>query len=445
MKVLNVFLILFAVMAVTTTEVPVASAQQKAGAARNPKEEAKQYFNEGYQLYQAGEYLKAVKKLKMAYKLYPNPIILFYIAETYKEAELAEEAVRYYRIFLDNSLPNDPRRPQAEKMIKTLSNQELISEPSRPAPAAAPVSKPAKTEKKVEEKEKKHKKVRKLKPGELIHTPLEEAQPGRPARIEAELPEDIKRAWLYFYYRLPGDAQYTKVKMRVDSNDVYYVVLPCEVMKKGVLHYYIQAIGVNGRPVAHSGEASSPFIIDINEDNPLQPGGKLSCDEARGEAPEEMGSTVAGARAKSGKEDMNRRPPVFYFAVGATAASGVLFLTSGVMGYLAMVKAVELADAQQSGNGSGRRAFSGSTADIETAGIAYENTAIITGVMGVLAAGAAGYLWSDYLGYLPQRYSLFRRPSAAPKAKKDEDSSSALAVYPLFGDGMYGLGATLGF
>ncbi|MBU1218726.1 tetratricopeptide repeat protein [Myxococcota bacterium] len=446
-SILKLFMVISLVCAVPS----IAQAQTK-------KDIAKASFEKGQMLYQQGKYLQAIKAMKEAYQAIPKPVILFYIAEIYKDAELKEEAVTYYRKYLEEARINDPTglRKKAEDALKKLG-ASAKADPTVVVPVVKdPDKKPDKTPDKTPDK-KPVKRTRKYKKGELIHTPLEEAQPNHPAKLEVELPEDIKRAWLYIYYRKPGQDKYQKVKMKVDSNDIYFFILPCSALSGSILQYYIEAIGVSGKKIAGSGTESSPFIVDINKKNPLQPGGKMACSEV------EAGVKDPGASGNENKtpgisnigktEHGKTRPKSFYFAIGTTGVAAALIGASIAFGFLAQNQATLLSDSQMNYKPDGKTTqsypptsrysggivpFSGSIADYDSKGKMYQNTMFIAAGFATLAAAAAVYFWLDSLEIIPSSLSFDVITGGKP-------ARSSFLITPMFGDSTVGIGTSFNF
>ncbi len=436
--------LIFAVMITSWMTSTTASAQEPA----DRKAKATEHFQKGSALYGAGQYLQAIKEFKEAYRLIPKPIILLYIADIYKEAGLTDESITYYRKFLEEARMDDPGRPKAEAALKELGASPTVPEVA-PTPVETPVQ-PVETPAQPAEKPTRPRKA--FKPGELIHTPLEEAQPNHPAKLEVELPDDIKRAWVYLYYRTQGQDEYVKVKFKVDKDDVYYYVLPCSVMKGNILQYYIEAVGVSGRKVAGSATAASPYIVDINPSNPLQPGGQLSCAEAGDVSGRETpsGASIGGTSPTPGTgEPVKRRPKVFYIALGTTVATGAMVGLSVLFGTLAANNAANLENNQMLPGGN-LVVFEKDVANYEKSGKGYQTTMYITSGLSVVLALASGYLWADYFGKIPAGLSINARLNGSPTAPAPTPAPAAadsgeVFVTPLVGEGFLGLGGTIRF
>lgn len=436
--------ILFAAMITSWMTATTVSAQ-----APDRKAQATEHFQKGSALYSAGQYLQAIKEFKEAYRLIPKPIILLYIADIYREAGLNDESITYYRKFLEEARMDDPGRPKAETALKEMGVSATAPVEVTPTPNETPVQ----PVEKPQPAEKPAKPRKAFKPGELIHTPLEEAQPNHPAKLEVELPDDIKRAWVYLYYRTQGQDEYVKVKFKVDKDDVYYYILPCSVMKGNILQYYIEAVGVSGRKVAGSATAASPYIVDINASNPLQPGGQMSCAEAEGgKGTPAGGEVIAGPSSggsQGGGEPVKRRPKVFYIALGTSVATGAMVGLSVLFGTLASTNAANLENNQMMPGGN-LVVFEKDVANYEKSGKGYQNTMYITTGLSMVLALASGYLWADYFGKIPVGISINARlegtpAPAAPAPATPASDSGEVFVTPLVGEGFLGLGGTIRF
>ena len=124
----------------TILAVVLATTQIAQAGPKSPRELAKEHFNKGYAFYQAGQYLKAVKELKLAYSIRPVPLVLYYIGRTYKEAGLTEEAIIYFQRFLDEARLTDPRRQEVEGLIKELERYGHEAVPAGEARGCSPVA-----------------------------------------------------------------------------------------------------------------------------------------------------------------------------------------------------------------------------------------------------------------------------------------------------------------
>ena len=110
-----------------------ASAQPKP---ENP--EAKVHLDRGLALYQSKEYAAAADELAQAYKMSPNPDLLYALAQARRLTGDCPAAVPLYRKFLDDG----PPAKEAELARKNLARceEDARSTPTATAPASAPVA-----------------------------------------------------------------------------------------------------------------------------------------------------------------------------------------------------------------------------------------------------------------------------------------------------------------
>src|SRR5712692_5479417 len=89
--------------------------------ADDPKDaaEAKRHFEAGTSAFNLGEFARAAEEYRKAYKLRPDPVFLYNIAQAYRLAKDPNQALFFYRSFLRN-MPNAPNRKEVEDRIKKL-------------------------------------------------------------------------------------------------------------------------------------------------------------------------------------------------------------------------------------------------------------------------------------------------------------------------------------
>ncbi len=399
---------------------------------KSPKELAKEHFNKGYAYYQAGQYLKAVKELKKAYEIRPVPLVLYYIGKTYKEAGLSEEALIYFQRFLDEARLTDPHRKEVEGYIRELGGGKpapgptVATTPGPARPAARPVARPQPVAR--------PRPRRRVKPGEIIHEPIEEARPNLPLLIEAELPENIEWARVYVYFRTPGMEDFVKRLMKPDRRGVYSYLIHHSYLRGKSLQYYVEAVGRDGKRIAGSGTASSPNIVLLSPDAPMQPGGRMDDSGLEEEAPAaRLPSAALGGvgRARPGPRWQ------LYGAVGLTAATVGLVAAGVALGISSLRRAQTVADAGAARDATtGAYAYPPGTAfastlqDYEKEGKTFEVASIVCYVLAAGAAGGATYLWLRYFGVV---------------GGKERQKAQAQRVAPILGPKAVGLSYELDF
>lgn len=117
---------------------------------------AREHFEHGSALFDLGSYAEAAHEYESAYKIKPDPALLFNIGQAYRLANDHASALRAYKSYL-RRVPNPGNRGEVERHINTLTRlldeqkQASQSPPTgtivpdsmkRPAPAAEPKIEP---------------------------------------------------------------------------------------------------------------------------------------------------------------------------------------------------------------------------------------------------------------------------------------------------------------
>jgi tetratricopeptide (TPR) repeat protein len=103
--------------------------------------------------YNLSEYREALADYTEAYRMRPDPVFLFNIAQSYRQLGEFEKAARFYRTYLREK-PDAPNRAAVERFIAdadaALARQQAERQPTavaapelKPTPAAAPEPSPA--------------------------------------------------------------------------------------------------------------------------------------------------------------------------------------------------------------------------------------------------------------------------------------------------------------
>lgn len=91
-------------------------------ASAETKAQAGQAFARGMKQYQAKEYAKAIVEFESGYKLIPQPVFLYNIAQAHRLSGDSEKALLMYRKYLRES-PSAPNRAEVEERIRALEQQ----------------------------------------------------------------------------------------------------------------------------------------------------------------------------------------------------------------------------------------------------------------------------------------------------------------------------------
>ena len=108
--------------------------------------EARRHYQQGSTAYSLGDFVHAAEEYKAAYKAKPDPAFLYNIAQAYRLANDATNALFFYRSFLHN-LPEASNRAEVEDRIAKLEAQlaardEILTHPPAPPPSNEPAAPP---------------------------------------------------------------------------------------------------------------------------------------------------------------------------------------------------------------------------------------------------------------------------------------------------------------
>ncbi len=124
------------VVAVFSAEVPA-----RAAAPADPRTEAaREHARQGDAYYKLEKYTNAIGEYEQGYLAKPDPSFLFNIAQCHRLMGQGNEAIKFYRRFLNDAPPNMPSRAVAEKHIRDL--EDAAKADMQPPPVAAPAAPP---------------------------------------------------------------------------------------------------------------------------------------------------------------------------------------------------------------------------------------------------------------------------------------------------------------
>jgi tetratricopeptide (TPR) repeat protein len=99
--------------------------------AQDPKQEAKARYTTGQSHYNLNEFKEALEDFKEAYRLFPDPVFLFNVAQCERQLGNLEEGIQFYRSYLRNK-PKAPNRQEVlrriEEMQAAIDAKKLASE-----------------------------------------------------------------------------------------------------------------------------------------------------------------------------------------------------------------------------------------------------------------------------------------------------------------------------
>lgn len=102
--------------------------------------DAKRAFISGMKHFDLGEYQQALDDFKNGYRAKEDPVFLYNIAQCYRLLDLPQDAIRYYRLYL-NRAPDAQNRGEIEQRIQTLQARTAkaqVATPPQQNPGVAP-------------------------------------------------------------------------------------------------------------------------------------------------------------------------------------------------------------------------------------------------------------------------------------------------------------------
>ena len=164
-------------------------------------------------------------------------------------------------------LPPPPDRPPADKIPPKNEPERMPpkNEPERMPPKPEPVAqKPLKPKPEpVAQKPPAKKPIPEEVKG-LVHQVVEEAKPGAPIVMRAQLGSDIGASRVFLLYRSAGQEEFEATSMHNDGGAEWSGTIPAESIAGKTIQYYVEARDVRGRSVVGSGSAANPYIIMIS-------------------------------------------------------------------------------------------------------------------------------------------------------------------------------------
>ncbi|HEY4180666.1 MAG TPA: hypothetical protein VGM90_27665 [Kofleriaceae bacterium] len=173
----------------------------------------------------------------------------------------------------------------------------------------------------------------------LQHTIIDTAPAGGPLAIEAMVGGDISPSKVVVAYRAGGATDFTTKELTKKGECKYTGAIPATAMKGDLVHYYVAALGDNGKPMAAKGSSGSPNIIEIegkvaggaaptpsDDEDPITGGGKKAAPKETATKDDTTdGGDVSGNATITGQ----KRPKVMFTVSAGTGFGYVSGTTEG--------------------------------------------------------------------------------------------------------------------
>jgi len=125
-------------MIATTVWCPLVYAQPTTTPDAQPAGPGKELYDEGTKHYDLAEYPAAIESFRASYDLVPQPLLLFDIAQAYRQLHDCEHARTFYKNYLRN-LPTADNRDKVEHFITEMDACVAEADRARAAPHVASV------------------------------------------------------------------------------------------------------------------------------------------------------------------------------------------------------------------------------------------------------------------------------------------------------------------
>jgi len=104
--------------------------------AEDPKQEAKARYTTGQSHYNLNEFKEALQDFKEAYRLFPDPVFLFNVAQCERQLGNLEEAIQFYRSYLRNK----PKAPNRQEVLRRIDEMQAVIDAKKLASEKPPLT-----------------------------------------------------------------------------------------------------------------------------------------------------------------------------------------------------------------------------------------------------------------------------------------------------------------
>lgn len=359
-------------------------------------EAAKQAFAQGRALYDQGKFAEALPKLQESYRLSRSPLLLYSIGKTQDQLGQKADAVATYKKFLADAPATSQQRPEVTQRVEALE-QEL-------AAAAKPPEKPAAVE--------------------LAHQPADSVPPGKPHDVVVPAPADASLV-VTLFFRNDKDEKFESKPMKPHKGQLI-ARIPGGKATGRSLQYYIEVRDSANALVTRSGKSTVPHLVLVEPD--ARPQFDAELDEPTGEIVVENNDTEAPLDLRGDKPPPPpppEHPKWIAPAKWAATGTGAAMIGVSIAAYMIAARQADhiTEDARSCGFPPCRKFDTEYAQQYESVGERYTTVHQVTLVAGVVAVGAAGYLW----------YRDSKRPSEERRTAIRARRRAPIALAPAVG------------
>ena len=104
--------------------------------AQDLKQEAKARYTTGQSHYNLNEFKEALEDFKEAYRLFPDPVFLFNVAQCERQLGNLDEAIKFYRSYLRNK----PKAPNRQEVLRRIDEMQAVIDAKKSASEKPPLN-----------------------------------------------------------------------------------------------------------------------------------------------------------------------------------------------------------------------------------------------------------------------------------------------------------------
>ena len=437
---------------------------------------AKEEFLAGKKAFDGGDFAEAASHFKTSYNLSKKPTLLYNVGLANESGGQDDIALFYYRKYLADAPADDAQRADVTERVKALEKKfgggNTVTPPNNNVtPPNNNVTPPPET----------HKEPKVIKPAgtysaaDFQHQVVDTAPPKKPLDITAFVPEDSGFE-VTLFYRTAGEGKFQSKVMRWRYKELVARVPPEKMLGESI-QYYIEVKDQAKAVVTRSAKSTSPNLVTLEAG---------SAERFYPDWNDKEGTTATPAEVRASDEDedpLNRNkkkkivaqpngdggielqpqptgPGNGFRDVGSGKFNGMKWGATGVaalgvgLGVVFYLQANKQARALEEDSlmcgAPPCRSYDPYDADLQAAGQRYESLMTVSLVVGVAAAGVAGYYWyktltakkrGDYTSASKAKPEGAAPTPAAPAGEDEPPPRSSWIITPSIGDGFAGAAA----
>ena len=444
-------------------------------------DKAKKEFIAGKKAFDGGDFAEAASHFKTSYNLSKKPTLLYNVGLANESGGQDDIALFYYRKYLADAQADDAQRADVTERVKALEKKfgggnTAVTPPNNTTVTPPTVTPPAET----------HKEPKAIKPAgtytaaDFQHQVVDSAPPKKPLDVTAFVPEDSGFE-VTLFYRTAGEGKFQGKVMRWRYKELVARIPPDKMLGESI-QYYIEVKDQAKAVVTRSAKSTSPNLVTLEagaperfypdwndkEGTPATAAEVKASDEdedplnrnkkrkviAQPNGPDGSGIEIQPQPTGPGRGFRDVGSGKFNGMKWGATGAAALGVGLGVVFYLQAAKQARALETDSQMCGAPPcRSYDPYDADLQAAGQRYETLMTVSLVVGVAAAGVAGYYWyktltaqkhGDYTSASkakPDGATPGAPPVAAPAGEDEPPPRSSWIITPSIGEGFAGAAA----